>query len=324
MGRLIDTVKRYIQKDTSSLAFWWLPLYEGDGNYNLSSHKVCDYYLDFSSKAEYDCLFDEDGVLLLDYKGSMGIQYNPCAVAQYGLGICSKYLKTKEDKYLKKIRIQAEWLCSTMKIDEKGMGRLEYTFSADDYNQISNKNYISAIAQGQAISFLIRAGIILRENRYKKAADNIFESFRYTVFEGGIVNYDEKGRMYLEEAVTEKISCILDGFIYAMFGAYDYYLFTGDKEAKQIFYRCCETVKERLPEFDLGFWSRADCYLEKPKMPASRFYHNVHVQQLRALYIITKDNKFKVYAEKWDKYQKNFIFRKIALLYKCWFKVFYY
>ena len=84
MGRLIDTLKRYVQKDTSSLAFWWLPLYEGCGVYNLSNTSICDYYLDFSSKADYDYLFDDQGVLLLDYKGKMGVQYNPCAIAQYG------------------------------------------------------------------------------------------------------------------------------------------------------------------------------------------------------------------------------------------------
>ena len=45
----------------------------------------------------------------------------------------------------------------------------------------------------------------------KKAAQYLFQSFQYSVFEGGVVNFDNKGRMYLEEAVTEKISCILDG-----------------------------------------------------------------------------------------------------------------
>ncbi|WP_409015313.1 D-glucuronyl C5-epimerase family protein [Anaerostipes caccae] len=324
MERLIDTIKRYAQKDTSSLAFWWLPLYEGSGNYNLSKNQLCDYYLDFSSKAEYDYLFDENGVLLLDYKGRMGIQYNPCAVAQYGLGLCSKYIKTLDKLYLKKMETQANWLYDIMKIDGKGIGRLEYTFSADDYNQISNHNYISAIAQGQAVSFLIRCSIILGDKKYANAANALYQCFRYSALEGGVVNYDEQGRMYLEEAVTERISCILDGFIYAMFGVYDYYLFTGERESREIFYKCCETVEERLPDFDLGFWSRADCYMEKPKMPASKFYHNVHIQQLKALYVITGNEIYRDYADKWEGYQKNFLFQKLAFLYKCWFKIFYY
>lgn len=324
MGRRIDTIKRYVQKGSSSLAFWWLPLFEGAGDYGLSKTNVCDYYLDFSEKAEYKGPFDEDGIIMLDYKGQVGIQYNPCAVAQYGLGLCSCYLKTKDETYKKKLIFQAEWLCRNLKIDEKGIGRLEYTFGMGDYKQITDTNYISAIAQGQAISFLLRAGLIAQREEFFKASASIYQCFRYKLSEGGVVNYDEIGRMYLEEAVTKKISCILDGFLYAMFGVYDYYLFFGDSEAYNIFRKCCNTIKERLPEFDLGFWSRADCYLDKPKMPASSFYHNVHVQQLRALYVITKEDIFSIYAEKWDGYQKNFWYRKLALLYKCWYKLFFY
>lgn len=324
MSRLIDAIIRYGQKDTSSLAFWWLPLYEGSGNYCLSNKSYGDYYLDFSAKSKYDVLFDDNGVLLLDYKGNIGIQYNPCAIAQYGLGLCAQYINEHDEKLKSKINIQAMWIVSNMKIDDKGIGRLEYTFSGDEYQQIRNENYISAIAQGQAISFLIRAGLLLQKEEFFEAAGRLFESYKYTVFEGGIVNYDEQHRMYLEEALTKKVSCILDGFIYAMFGAYDYYLYSKDIEAKRIFDECCITVKMRLFDFDLGFWSRADCYLEKPKMPASSFYHNVHVQQLKALYIITGEEEFDVYAKKWEGYQKNIFFRIAAFLYKCWFKIFYY
>lgn len=324
MGRIIEILKRYGQRKTSSLAFWWLPLYEGKGNYHCEKNEICDYYLDFSAKADYDCLFDVDGVIMLDYKGKLGVQYNPCAVAQYGLGLCARYLSTPNKDIEDKIRTQADWICKNTKIDSKGIGRVEYYFSSGEYSQIENEGYISAIAQGQAISFLIRAGVILKQKRYYETADRIYESYNYTFSEGGIVNYDSQNRMYLEEALTEKISCILDGFIYAMFGVYDYYLFTRKENAKKIFDECCETVKERLPDFDLGFWSRADCYLEKPKMPASAFYHNVHVQQLKALYSITDNKIFSYYAERWERYQKNKLFCLIAFIYKCWFKIFYY
>ena len=98
----------------------------------------------------------------------MGVQYNPCAIAQYGLGLCSKYLKNKEEKYLSKMKIQADWLYKNMIVNDIGIGRLEYTFSGDEYNQISQDNYISAIAQGQAISFMLRAALILGEKNYEK------------------------------------------------------------------------------------------------------------------------------------------------------------
>ena len=278
--------------------------------------------MDFSSKANYNVLFDENQVIKLDYMGSIGQQYNPCAVAQFGLGLLSVYLKSKDASILNRAIIQGEWLCQNMVISEKQIGRLEYTFSDFNYEE-SHKN-ISSIAQGQAISFLLRLYVITKRDEYLKCSDYLFQSFKYSTKEGGVVKYDTQGRMYLEEAITEKISCVLDGFIYAMFGVYDYYLITGDMAAKHIFEQCCITVTERLDDFDLGFWSRADCYIEKPKMPASSFYHNVHILQLKALFVLTGEQKFYDYAIKWQSYQNNFLYRKIALIYKCWFKLFYY
>ena len=322
MKRLFNIISRYSQRKKSSLAFWWLPLYEGHGVYDLSIQKATDYYLDFSSKADYNVLFDENQVVMLDYMGSIGKQYNPCAIAQYGLGLLSRYLKSKDASLLNRAIIQGDWICRNMVISEKQIGRLEYTFS--DFNYEGSHNNISSIVQGQAISFLLRLYVITKNDEYLKCSDYLFRSFEYTTQEGGVVKYDAQGRMYLEEAITEKISCVLDGFIYAIFGVYDYYLITSDMAAKHIFEQCCITVSERLDDFDLGFWSRADCYIEKPKMPASSFYHNVHVQQLKALFILTGVQKFYDYAMKWQTYQNNFLYRKIAFLYKCWFKVFYY
>ena len=154
--------------------------------------------------------------------------------------------------------------------------------------------------------------------------NGLFQSFLYPIQEGGVINYDSQGRLYIEEILTERVSCVLDGFMYGIFGVYDYYLFTGDKQAKRIFEQACCTLSDILPEYDLKFWSRADCYLDHPKMPASAFYHNVHICQLDALYTITQNKTFKKYADQWRKYQNNWFYRKAAFFYKCWFKLFFY
>lgn len=322
--KIYNKIIRYKNRKTSSLAFWWLQVKEGKGNYKLSQNQLDDYYVDFSEKVKYNYLFDKEGVPLLDYKGDIGIQYNPCAIAQYGLGLCSMWYETKEIKYLEKILVQAEWLIDNTVQGKNGIGRLEYSFQGEAYNQIMNVGYISAISQGQAISFLLRAMIILKRWDYMLTVEKLFKSFQYSIFDGGVVNYDEEGMMYLEEYPTIQISCVLDGFIYAMFGVYDYYLISGNDHAEKIFNDCCNTLKKRLPEFDLGFWSRADLYSKRVKMPASKFYHNVHIQQLKALYAITSEKIYKEYAVKWEKYQNNRWFSALALFYKCVFKIFYY
>ena len=40
----------------------------------------------FLRKADYPGPFDARGIPLLDYQGSLGRQYNPIAIAQFGLG----------------------------------------------------------------------------------------------------------------------------------------------------------------------------------------------------------------------------------------------
>lgn len=314
-------ISRYLNRKNSSLAFWWIPVTAGK---TTQKGREMDYYVDFAAKADYDLLFDEKGVMMLDYLGTVGKQYNPCAVAQYGLGLLSRYYQTKENKWKEKAMIQADWLIDQMRFTPKGIARLEYVFEYGSYQMIQEKNYISGIAQAQALSFLTRIDQITHEDRYRKGINGLFQSFLYPIQEGGVINYDSQGRLYIEEILTERVSCVLDGFMYGIFGVYDYYLFTGDKQAKRIFEQACCTLSDILPEYDLKFWSRADCYLDHPKMPASAFYHNVHICQLDALYTITQNKTFKKYADQWRKYQNNWFYRKAAFFYKCWFKLFFY
>ena len=316
-----SVVSRYMNRNNSSLSFWWLPVKKGrTGERGMEQ----DYFVDFSSKADYEMLFDNQGVMMLDYLGEIGKQYNPCAVAQYGLGLISRYLEKRDEKDLRRAVIQADWLINCMKYTEKNIARLEYEFKYDGYKMIQEEHYISGIAQAQAMSFLIRIYRLTGNEKYRKGVEGLFQSFLYPIMKGGVINYDEEGRLYIEEILTEKVSCVLDGFMYGIFGVYDYYLFTKDKRAEKIWRKACFTLEEILPEFDLKFWSRADCYLKSPKMPASAFYHNVHIHQLEAIFEITKKDVFKFYAEKWLGYQNNWIYRQLAFLYKCWFKLFYY
>ena len=118
-------ISRYLNRKNSSLAFWWIPVTAGK---TTQKGREMDYYVDFTAKADYDLLFDEKGVMMLDYLGTVGKQYNPCAVAQYGLGLLSRYYQTKENKWKEKAMIQADWLIDQMRFTPKGIARLEYVF----------------------------------------------------------------------------------------------------------------------------------------------------------------------------------------------------
>ena len=73
----------YLRPKTSQLEFWHET---PDVNEEAVMDRLGPYYMSFTSKANYSGPYDSDGSPLLDYKGVIGLQYNPIAIAQYGKG----------------------------------------------------------------------------------------------------------------------------------------------------------------------------------------------------------------------------------------------
>ena len=72
----------YVVPGKSQLTFWHD---RPEINPNGSVSEVGEYYMPFVEKAGY-AVHDADGIPLLDYHGQIGLQYNPIAIAQWGLG----------------------------------------------------------------------------------------------------------------------------------------------------------------------------------------------------------------------------------------------
>ena len=72
----------YLLGGKSHLTFW----HETPAaNPNATANQLGEYYMLFAEKADYAGAFDSSGVPQLDYHGKIGLQYNPIAIAQYGL-----------------------------------------------------------------------------------------------------------------------------------------------------------------------------------------------------------------------------------------------
>ena len=67
----------------SHLTFWHETPEE---NPNATANELGEYYMLFAEKADYQGAYDSAGIPQLDYHGKIGLQYNPIAIAQYGLG----------------------------------------------------------------------------------------------------------------------------------------------------------------------------------------------------------------------------------------------
>ena len=78
-----------------------------------------------------------------------------------------------------------------------------------------------------------------------------------------------------------------------------------------------QTIEKLLPKFDCGYWSLYDI---KGKI-TSPFYHNLHIAQMKALYMISGNETFNFYAQKFTAYQRSLIKPKIAFIKKAFQKI---
>lgn len=320
----IDYYKRILSayllnKKKSNLDFWHTGV-----KVNENIGRLENYYLDYKVKTGYSGPFDSRGVPMLNYFGKIGIQYNPDAVAQYALGYFEKYLRDNDNRNKEIFLRQADWFVKNIKERDCGIGVWEYNFDFEYLKKIK-KPWYTSLGQGHGISVLVRAHALTKEDAYLNMAKKAFLSFKYpTKVNGGVRYVDSDGCVWFEEVIMEPSTHILNGFIWALWGVYDYWLATKETTAIEMFNEGVLTLERNLSKYDNGFWSRYD--LAKTNLPniASLYYHNLHIAQLKVLYILTGKKFFKEYADRWEGYKINRFNRVVAFLWKAAFKLLYY
>lgn len=291
------------------------------------------YWQPFRSKADYPGPFDERGIPMLDYHGHVGLQYNPIAVAQWGLGNYNALRsggggsgsrgRAGEGERRKNCLRAADWLVENLEENEGGLKVWNHHFDWE-YRGVLKAPWYSALSQGQGVSMLVRAHRLVGASRYLDAAQEAALSFGAPLTRGGVSFWDDAGRIWFEETVVDPPTHILNGFIWASWGLYDLSLHAGDDAAGTLFARAVDTLEECLPRFDMGFWSMYDLPGTRIRNPASRFYHALHVVQLRILHRLTGRETFRRTAARWDAFQRSAAKRRRATAHKVVFKVVHY
>lgn len=272
------------------------------------------YFLDFSSKAAYSGKMDSKGVPLFEYPGEIPSTYHPVVICQYAMGLFDQFaVNSYTDNNIKeKFLVQANWLINNAVL--KGDGAYWY-FDFPDRRYGIKEPWISAMAQGEAISVLCRAYKITGNSLYLNTAKSALLPFYRYVSNGG-VRKNFKEVLLFEEYPADEITGVLNGFIFSLFGIYDLALTLQDGEALKLFSEGITNLKLLLKYYDLGYWTRYDLFRFPLKNPASYTYHMLHVEQLKALYILTGENIFKEYSEKWRGYEKGITGKSRALINK--------
>ncbi|MBI4283379.1 MAG: hypothetical protein HY663_02780 [Chloroflexi bacterium] len=289
----------YVAHRGSNLTFWHE---KPEVNERATYDKLGPYYMPFAQKADYAGPFDPSLVPMLDYSGTIGRQYNPIAIAQYGLAHYNRFKITGHHVSLKAFVRQADWLVENLEPNAYGVLVWNHQFDWE-YKQTLKAPWYSGLAQGQGISLLLRAWDETKDNRYMECAHKAFQVFLRLVAQGGVTYNWSEGDIWFEEYITEPPTHILNGFIWALWGVYDYLFATGKPEAKELFQKATESLKKHLKDYDTDYWSLYDLSQSgRLRMLASPFYHRLHITQLKVMERLAKDKAFGEVASRWDSY----------------------
>lgn len=309
----------YLLRSQSQLHFWHD---SAEMNLRAPTNALGEYYMNFDAKARYN-VTDAAGIPMLNYHGVIGMQYNPIAIAQWGLGNFNLFHRVNDSSARERFVRAANWLCERLEPNSHGISVWNHNFDWE-YRDTLRAPWYSGLAQGQGISLLVRAHTETRDARYLTAAESAFQSFLATTQDGGVAFTDGDGNPWFEEYLVSPPTHILNGFIWAAWGVHDYFLATGSSEAQQLFQRATRTLKTNLQRYDLGFWSLYEQSGTRLPMIASPFYHRLHITQLNVMHRLTREPIFAEYADRWQRYALSRSKRTRALCYKSAFKLCYY
>jgi heparosan-N-sulfate-glucuronate 5-epimerase len=315
----------YLGYGRSQLTFWHeVP----EMNSRATASRLGEYYMLFREKADYAGHYDAAGIPMLDYRGVIGLQYNPIAIAQWGLANYNRFCESGDQARWQKTLLAADWLTANLEQNAHGLWVWNHHFDWE-YRDTLKAPWYSGLAQGQGVSLLLRAHAHSDDEKYQRAIDNAFVALTQPVAQGGVLLQDEslggeKKDLWIEEYLVHPPTHILNGFMWALWGVFDFWLARADTSAQHIFERGVETLLRNLDRFDTGYWSLYEQSGTRLKMLASPFYHRLHIVQLRVMSKLTGDERFATVAGRWEGYAQRRSNRTRALVGKSVFKLLHY
>lgn len=310
----------YLGSGRSQLTFWHET---PEINPRSLTGQFGEYFMLFREKADYAGPHDASGIPMLDYHGAIGLQYNPIAIAQWGLANYNQFCATREEVLAEKTINAADWLCNNLEQNPHSLWVWNHHFKWE-YRDTLRAPWYSGLAQGQGISLLLRAHVHTGDEKYRGAAERAFVTLTKPVPEGGVLFEDEEKNLWIEEYLVDPPTHILNGFIWALWGVFDFWQARGDDTAKTIFERGVHTLLSNLRRYDTGYWSLYEQSGTRLKMLASPFYHHLHIVQLRVMAHLTGEREFANVADRWENYARHRANRARALIEKGVFKLLYY
>ncbi|XP_051548515.1 D-glucuronyl C5-epimerase B-like [Myxocyprinus asiaticus] len=203
----------------------------------------------------------------------------------------------------------SDWLLHNQ--DEHGGWPIKVNRKLGEGFKSLEPGWYSAMAQGQAMSTLVRAYLVTHNPAYLSAALRATSPFKRTSEQRGVKATFMNRFDWYEEYPTTPSSFVLNGFIYSLIGLYDVAETAGNKLGREpgvLFSQGLESLKAMLPLFDTGSGTVYDLRhftLGVAPNLARWDYHTTHINQLQLLASIDSAPIFREYVKRWKTYLKG-------------------
>jgi peptidoglycan/xylan/chitin deacetylase (PgdA/CDA1 family) len=215
---------------------------------------------------------------------------------QWGLGCYERHLAGDGDEWLAGAVAAADHAVAIQSPD----GAWPHLYAMPHTFDLRSP-WISAMAQGEGASLLVRIAGATGDRRYADAAKLALAPMDRPQSEGGVVS-ELEGAPFLEEYPTRPPSHVLNGALFAIWGFHDVGAGLGDDGARESFEAFADHLATQVHRFDNGRWSLYDLFPHPTPNWASPAYHVLHINQLRAMQRLAPRPAFEETADRFEGY----------------------
>jgi heparosan-N-sulfate-glucuronate 5-epimerase len=241
------------------------------------------------------------------------------ATCQAGLASYERFLAGDGEDWLAGAIAVGRWLVEHQTrggIQDGGWQHLEayaHTFAL-------RPPWLSAMAQGEGASLLVRLYLETADEAFAEAAQGALKPLAIPTEQGGVQAL-LGGRAFPEEYPTSPPSFVLNGAFFALWGCYDVWLGLGEEDAGRAFRDGVETLAVNLHRWDTGYWSRYDLHPHPVAHVASASYHQLHINLLRAMSRIAPRREFADNLALFEEYAASKMNQSRAFVRKAMFRL---
>ncbi len=236
-------------------------------------------------------------------------------VTQYALGCFEHWLAGGEQRWLDACVAAADELIPQQQADGSWLHDTDFphTFPL-------RAPWASGITQGQAASLFVRLHLETGKPGYQEAARLALRPLTTPQADGGLCG-ELGGRPWPEEYPTQPQSHVLNGAIFALWGAHDVALGLGDSDAQRQWNAGVDSLAANLHRYDTGYWSFYSLFPHPVRNRASSFYHGLHVNQLQVMEQLAPRPVFEQTRTRWEAYANSRVCSVRAFAWKTAFRL---